>query len=86
MQDTPADCNFNDEQMRFGGIAEIWEQIYEPGGPEWVDYLIAQKATGVVFDPTFNIYSASRDLMRAKNARPTASAGRFHPLEPLGMI
>ncbi len=68
VQDTPADYNFNDEQMRFGGIAEIWNQIYEPGGPEWVDYLKAQKATGVVFDPTFNIYSASRDLMRAKNA------------------
>jgi imidazolonepropionase-like amidohydrolase len=67
-QDTPADYNFNDEQKRFGGIAEIWNQIYEPGGPEWVDYLKAQKATGVVFDPTFNIYSASRDLMRAKNA------------------
>ena len=54
--------------MRFGGIAEIWDQIYEPGSPEWVDYLKAQRATGVVFDPTFNIYSASRDLMRAKNA------------------
>lgn len=67
-QDTPADYNFNDEQMRFGGIADIWNQIHEPGGPEWVDYLKAQKASGVTFDPTFNIYSASRDLMRAKNA------------------
>jgi imidazolonepropionase-like amidohydrolase len=67
-QDTPDNYNFNDEQMRFGGIAEIWNQIHEPGGPEWVEYLKAQKATGVVFDPTFNIYSASRDLMRAKNA------------------
>ncbi|MFZ4689938.1 MAG: amidohydrolase family protein [Polymorphobacter sp.] len=68
VQETPADYNFNDEQMRFGGIADIWNQIHEPGGPEWVDYLKAQKASGVVFDPTFNIYSASRDLMRAKNA------------------
>ena len=67
-QDTPADYNFNDEQMRFGGIAEIWNQIHEPGGPEWKAYLEAQKATGVVFDPTFTIYSASRDLMRGKNA------------------
>lgn len=68
VQDTPFDYNFNDEQKRFGGIAEIWNQIEEPGGPAWWDYLKAQKATGVVFDPTFNIYSASRDLMRAKNA------------------
>ncbi|WP_310496629.1 amidohydrolase family protein, partial [Sandarakinorhabdus sp.] len=68
VQDTPADYNFNDEQKRFGGIAEIWNQIHAPGGPEWQDYLKAQKASGVVFDPTFNIYSASRDLMRAKRA------------------
>ncbi len=68
VQDTPAGYNFNDEQKRFGGIAEIWNQIHEPGGPEWKAYLEAQKATGVVFDPTFNIYSASRDLMRARNA------------------
>jgi imidazolonepropionase-like amidohydrolase len=68
VQDTPPDYNFNDEQKRFGGIAEIWNQIHEPGGAEWVDYLKAQKASGVVFDPTFNIYSASRDLMRARNA------------------
>jgi len=68
LQAYPADYNFNDEAMRFGGIAEIWDQIYEPGGPEWRAYLTEQKANGVVFDPTFNIYSASRDLMRAKNA------------------
>ena len=68
VQDTPSDYNFNDEAKRFGGIAEIWNQIVEPGGPEWQAYLTAQKATGVVFDPTFNIYSASRDLMRARNA------------------
>ena len=68
LQDTPATYNYNDEQARFGGIAEIWNQIAEPGGPEWVAYLEAQKAAGVTFDPTFNIYSASRDLMRARNA------------------
>lgn len=69
VQDTPADYNFNDEQMRFGGIAEIWDQIHPPGSPEWQAYLKAQLATGVVFDPTFNIYSASRDLMRAQRAQ-----------------
>jgi imidazolonepropionase-like amidohydrolase len=68
IQDSPASYNFNDEQARFGGIAEIWDQISEPGGPEWVAYLEAQKKAGVTFDPTFNVYSASRDLMRARNA------------------
>ncbi len=73
LQDFPANYNFADEAKRFGGIAEIWNQSYEPGSDEWVAYLKAQKATGVTFDPTFNIYSASRDLMRAKNAE-------WHPI------
>ncbi|MCA3255525.1 MAG: amidohydrolase, partial [Alphaproteobacteria bacterium] len=37
--DFPPDYNFNDEQMRFGGIAGLWNQIVEPGGPEWRAYL-----------------------------------------------
>ncbi len=68
VQDYPADYNFYDEQKRFGEAAEIWDEIAEPGSPQWVKYLEDQKATGVVFDPTFNIYAASRDLMRARNA------------------
>ena len=68
LQKYPADYNFNDEAKRFGGIAEIWDQTSEPGGPEWRAYLAEQKAAGVVFDPTFNIYAPSRDLMRARNA------------------
>ena len=68
LQDYPADYNFYDEQKRFGVAAEIWDEIVEPGSPKWVEYLEAQKAAGVTFDPTFNIYAASRDLMRARNA------------------
>ena len=68
LQRTPANYNFNEEALRFGGIAEIWDQTYAPGSPEWRDYLSAQKATGVTFDPTMTIYSASRDQMRARNA------------------
>ncbi|HEV2747753.1 MAG TPA: amidohydrolase family protein [Allosphingosinicella sp.] len=64
----PADYNMLDEQSRFGEIANLTDQIVEPGGPEWRAYLEAQLANGVIFDPTFNIYSASRDLMRARNA------------------
>ena len=68
LQASPPGYNYNDEADRFGGIATIWDQVYEPGSPEWRDYLVAQKATGVTFDPTFTIYSASRDLMHARNA------------------
>ena len=68
VQDFTTDYNFNDEQYRFGEVADIWNQIYEPGSPEWKDYLAHQKENGVVFDPTMTIYAASRDLMRARNA------------------
>ncbi|HEY0626145.1 MAG TPA: amidohydrolase [Allosphingosinicella sp.] len=64
----PADYNMLDEQSRFFEIANFTDQIVEPGGPEWRAYLEQQLENGVIFNPTFNIYSASRDLMRARNA------------------
>ncbi|HWH21734.1 MAG TPA: amidohydrolase, partial [Allosphingosinicella sp.] len=64
----PADYNMLDEQSRFAEIASFTEQIVEPGGPEWRAYLQQQLDNGVIFNPTLNIYSASRDLMRARNA------------------
>ncbi|MGE3275337.1 MAG: amidohydrolase family protein [Vicinamibacterales bacterium] len=68
IQDFPTNYDYNNEQDRFGDIARIWNQTYEPGSPEWIAYLEHQKENGVTFDPTFNIYAASRDLMRARNA------------------
>ena len=68
IQKFPANYDYNNEQHRFGEVAEIWDEVYEPGSPEWKEYLQHQKANHVTFDPTFNIYAASRDLMRARNA------------------
>jgi imidazolonepropionase-like amidohydrolase len=68
IQEFPKNYDYNNEQDRFGDIARIWNQTYEPGSKEWVEYLEHQKANHVTFDPTFNIYNASRDLMRARNA------------------
>jgi imidazolonepropionase-like amidohydrolase len=68
IQNYSTDYSFNDEQYRFAEVADIWDQIFEPGSPEWNDYLKAQKERGVTFDPTMTIYAASRDLMRARNA------------------
>jgi imidazolonepropionase-like amidohydrolase len=68
IQDYSTDYSFNDEQYRFAEVADIWDDIYEPGSKEWTDYLQAQKDRGVTFDPTMTIYAASRDLMRARNA------------------
>jgi len=68
IQAFPTDYNYANEEDRFGQAAAIWDQTVEPGSKEWWDYLQAQKANHVTFDPTFTIYSAGRDLMRARNA------------------
>ena len=64
----PNDYNMLDEQDRFYIVSKLADQIHEPGSPEWNAYLQHQLERGVIFNPTFEIYSASRDLMRAKNA------------------
>ena len=64
----PPGYNMYDEQDRFFEVTQLADQIVEPGGPEWQAYLRGQLERGVIFNPTFNIYSASRDLMRARNA------------------
>ena len=68
IQPWSVDYNFNDEQYRFGEVADIWNEIYEPGSDEWNAYLKTQLENNVTFDPTMTIYLASRDLMRARNA------------------
>lgn len=60
--------NYNDEQYRFGEVADIWDKIFDPGSDEWKEYLKFQLEHNVTFDPTMTIYLASRDLMRARNA------------------
>jgi len=55
IQDYPIGYDYNNEQDRFGDIARIWNQTYEPGSKEWIEYLEHQKANHVTFDPTFNI-------------------------------
>jgi len=68
VQPWPVDMNANDEQWRFGQVARLWNQIHEPGSPEWKAYLKEQLELGTVFDPTFTIYSAGRDVMRFREA------------------
>jgi len=68
VQPWPVDMNYNDEQWRFGQVARLWDKIHPPGSPEWKAYLEEHKQLGTVFDPTMTIYSAGRDVMRARNA------------------
>lgn len=64
----PNTYNMSDEQWRFSQVARLADQIVEPGGPEWRGYLERQLERGVTFSPTFEIYSAGRDVMRARTA------------------
>jgi imidazolonepropionase-like amidohydrolase len=68
VQPYPIGQNSNDEYMRFGQVARLWDKIYEPGSPEWKAYLQEHLKLGTTFDPTFTIYSAGRDVMRFRNA------------------
>jgi imidazolonepropionase-like amidohydrolase len=68
VQPWPVDMNYNDEQWRFGQVARLWDKIHGPGAPEWKAYLEEHLKLGTVFDPTMTIYSAGRDVMRARNA------------------
>jgi imidazolonepropionase-like amidohydrolase len=68
VQPWPADQINDDEQRRFGQVARLWDQIHPPGSPEWKAYLEEHLKLGTAFDPTFTIYAASRDVMRARNA------------------
>jgi imidazolonepropionase-like amidohydrolase len=68
VQPWPTGFRNNDEQHRFGQVARLWDQIHPPGSPEWKAYLKEQLELKTVFDPTFTIYSAGRDLMRARRA------------------
>ncbi len=68
VQPWPTDMNYNDEQYRFGQVARLWDKIHPPGSPEWKAYLQEHLELGTVFDPTVTIYSAGRDVMRARTA------------------
>lgn len=64
----PPDYNYQNEQHRFAGAGRLWKQAAPPWSEAWnrvMDELIELNLTLV---PTFTIYEASRDLMRARNA------------------
>ena len=63
----PEDYNYFDEQSRFGWVARLAPQAVEPGEAKWDEYVDLLVDEGVTLSPTFNIYSASRDVMRARS-------------------
>ncbi|MGH7477141.1 MAG: amidohydrolase family protein [Longimicrobiales bacterium] len=68
LQDFPVDYNYNDEQHRFGQVARLWDQVHPPGSEVWNETIEEFLELGTIFSPTMTIYSAGRDVMRARNA------------------
>ena len=64
----PPGYDYSNEQVRFSQVADWVDKIHKPGSRQWWRYLRKQRRLGTVFDPTFNIYVASRDVMRMRSA------------------
>lgn len=68
VQDYPVDYNYQNEQDRFGEAGRLWQQAAEPHSDHWNAVMEELLALDFTLDPTFNIYDANRDVMRARNA------------------
>ncbi len=66
VQHYPNDYNYNNEQDRFGQAGRLWQQTAKPGSERWNSTIRELVDLDVTLDPTFSIYEASRDLMRAR--------------------
>lgn len=68
VQDYPPGYNYSDEQDRFAEAGRLWGQAAAPGSPRWEEVLTTLLARDFTLVPTFTIYEANRDLMRARRA------------------
>ncbi|MFM9950547.1 MAG: amidohydrolase family protein [Saprospiraceae bacterium] len=68
VQDYPLDYNYQNEQHRFKEAGKLWKQAAEPYSAHWNKVMDELLALDFTIDPTFNIYEASRDLMRTRRA------------------
>jgi imidazolonepropionase-like amidohydrolase len=64
VQDFPPDMNYSNEVHRFARAGELYAQADRARLSRVVDRMVEQ---GVGWSPTFSIYDASRDLVRAQN-------------------
>lgn len=64
----PPDYNYSDEQHRFENAGRLWAQAAKPGSQRWNHVTETLLERDFAIDPTFSIYVASRDWMRARRA------------------
>ncbi|HXV64615.1 MAG TPA: amidohydrolase family protein [Vicinamibacteria bacterium] len=68
VQDFPLDYNYNNEQDRFGNAGRLWAQAAPPFSDHWNAVMNELVELDFTIVPTFTIYEASRDEMRARRA------------------
>ncbi|MDX2303907.1 MAG: amidohydrolase family protein [Microscillaceae bacterium] len=68
IQNYPLDYNYQNEQDRFEEAGKLWKQAAAPYSEHWNKVMNELIALDFTLDPTFNIYEASRDLMRTRRA------------------
>jgi hypothetical protein len=68
IQNYPLNYNYANEQDRFEEAGKLWKQAAAPFSDHWNKVMNELKALDFTLDPTFNIYEANRDLMRARRA------------------
>ncbi|WP_439475009.1 amidohydrolase family protein [Algoriphagus formosus] len=68
IQDFRLDYNYQNEQHRFAEAGKLWKQAAEPYSEHWNKVMNELLELDFTLDPTFNIYEANRDLMRARRA------------------
>jgi hypothetical protein len=68
VQHYPPDYNYFNEQDRFAQAGRLWRQAAKPGSEKYEAVIKELLALDFTIDPTFTIYLASRDLMRARRA------------------
>lgn len=66
IQDYPANYNYQNEQDRFAEAGRLWMQAAEPGSGKWNEVRDRLLELDFSIVPTFGIYEASRDEMRAR--------------------
>ncbi|WP_422007395.1 amidohydrolase family protein [Roseivirga pacifica] len=68
VQNYSLDYNYRNEQDRFGEAGRLWKQAAKPYSEHWNKVMNELLELDFTLDPTFNIYDANRDLMRAYSA------------------
>lgn len=68
VQQYPAGYNYQNEQHRFAEAGRLWSQAAPKGSEKYEKVIAELLSLDLTLDPTFNIYAASRDWMRARTA------------------